>query len=128
MAMRTRKKFGLQHAAKTFTLRTSDASLLPSQAASKDGLNGIRELHQKLRLRCADCGLAVASADSGEQQPTVKLSACSRCRMVFYCCAEHQKRDWKAVHKAACPLLAGVVCTRRPSSRSCSAALHLIKP
>ena len=25
--------------------------------------------------------------------------------MVFYCCAEHQKADWKAAHKSACVTL-----------------------
>ena len=57
-------------------------------AAAASGLQGIKELHAKLRQRCADCGAAPSAARGAG---AVKLAACGRCRMVFYCCAEHQK-------------------------------------
>lgn len=33
--------------------------------------------------------------------PRSKFKKCGRCKMVFYCCGEHQKRDW-SFHKNMC--------------------------
>jgi hypothetical protein len=30
---------------------------------------------------------------------------CSKCKMAYYCCNDHQKEDWK-IHKSCCPLAA----------------------
>jgi len=51
------------------------------------------EQRDSLARRCANCGVAAS--------PTVKLSLCSRCRSVEYCCRDCQKQHWKT-HKAAC--------------------------
>ena len=41
-----------------------------------------------------------STCNFGECQSEAK-SRCSRCKIVFYCCVEHQKSDWK-VHKKIC--------------------------
>jgi tetratricopeptide (TPR) repeat protein len=36
-------------------------------------------------------------------KPAPKLSRCARCKAALYCCADHQKRDWKDLgHKLEC--------------------------
>merc|ERR1712228_154305 len=31
-----------------------------------------------------------------------KLEVCKKCKSVYYCCREHQKRDWKLNHRKEC--------------------------
>ena len=57
----------------------------------------LRKATRELANKCAVCGKRPG--------PTVTLKACSKCRMVFYCCVEEQKRDWKDKHKKACAAL-----------------------
>eukprot|EP01084_Bolivina_argentea_P173888 301218_1 len=33
-----------------------------------------------------------------------KLKKCSRCKSVYYCCENHQKRDWKIKHRIECQM------------------------
>ena len=40
---------------------------------------------------CSYCGKA-------HNPPTTKLNACTGCRSAFYCCKEHQIKDWKMKH------------------------------
>ncbi len=49
--------------------------------------------------RCANAWCARAE---GPSEAGVRLQACGRCRAVGYCCAECQRADWAAGHKAAC--------------------------
>ena len=45
---------------------------------------------------CAWCGSAFRTGATGLR------GKCARCRLVRYCCQEHQKAAWKAGHKASC--------------------------
>jgi TPR repeat protein len=47
---------------------------------------------------CSYCGKA-------HNPPTSKLNACTGCRSAFYCCKEHQRKDWRMKdngHKKEC--------------------------
>ena len=47
---------------------------------------------------CTYCGKA-------HNPPTTRLKACTGCRSAFYCCKEHQIKDWKMKrngHKKEC--------------------------
>jgi len=48
-----------------------------------------------------ECGMCGSQAPEGGE----KLSKCAACLAVAYCCREHQKQHWKAVHKACCTQL-----------------------
>lgn len=72
------------------------SSLAEREALALGGRAGLREYHAQVRQRCAQCGV-------GAQ--TKKLSSCARCKMIWYCCGDHQKVDWTARHKARCPAL-----------------------
>ncbi len=48
------------------------------------------------------CGNAACARMEGRSEAGVRLQACGRCRAVGYCCAECQRADWAAGHKAAC--------------------------
>jgi len=50
--------------------------------------------------RCALCR-KVDGAEEEEGGGTVKLTACSRCRLAYYCSKECQQRDWRS-HKKYC--------------------------
>jgi len=54
------------------------------------------------RTSCSFCGVPHAP-------PKVKLNPCSGCHSVYYCCKEHQIKDWKLPgfngHKAVCKKL-----------------------
>ena len=85
---------------------------------------GIKELHSSLRRRCASCGASPEKTKAcvrmaGNSQAALadgpplgfmvclllwQLLACNRCRMVWYCCVEHQKKDWRT-HKKTCAML-----------------------
>ena len=45
--------------------------------------------------RCERCKISAAADD-------IKLRVCSRCRNVFYCSRECQKKAWKEEHKVYC--------------------------
>eukprot|EP00873_Tetraselmis_striata_P005513 jgi/Tetstr1/425777/TSEL_001562.t2 len=65
----------------------------PASAPSPDG--GAEDMF-KVPLevpRCRLCG--------EEAGPGVRLRTCARCGLVRYCCAEHQRADWKS-HKPQC--------------------------
>ena len=47
-------------------------------------------------LACNHCG-----ATHGSKGPSANLLRCNGCQSTYYCCAAHQKADWK-MHKAAC--------------------------
>lgn len=51
----------------------------------------VRKAQREVFKKCAVCG-----------KRDRELKACSRCKMVWYCCPEEQKTDWKAAHKGAC--------------------------
>ena len=65
-------------------------------ALASGGHAALREHHAQVRQRCAHCGV------DGQ---TKKLSSCGRCKIVWYCCGDHQKLDWTSRHKARCPAL-----------------------
>lgn len=70
------------------TLQSSDSTPGPSigMLAAKDSL--------LVPQQCAVC--SVEQCSDGR-----KLRSCARCRVVFYCCKEHQKMHWKE-HKRVC--------------------------
>jgi hypothetical protein len=45
---------------------------------------------------CSFCGVSRASDDE------IRLRVCSACKLVMYCCADHQRLHWKAGHKKVC--------------------------
>lgn len=53
----------------------------------------------------SDGGIATKTTTKERSKEKVSLKQCAACKMVHYCCADEQKQDWKAVHKAACPVL-----------------------
>jgi hypothetical protein len=65
-------------------------------ALASGGRAALREHHAQMRQRCAHCGVG------GQAK---KLSICGRCKMVWYCCGDHQKLDWTNRHKTRCPAL-----------------------
>lgn len=65
-------------------------------ALASGGRAALREHHAQVRQRCAHCGVG------GQIK---KLSNCSRCKMVWYCCGDHQKLDWTNRHKTRCPAM-----------------------
>lgn len=65
-------------------------------ALASGGRAALRKHHTQVRQRCAHCGIA------GQAK---KLSSCGRCKMVWYCCGDHQKLDWTNRHKTRCPAL-----------------------
>jgi hypothetical protein len=52
---------------------------------------------------CCMCAPAVPESVSPASS-TGRMKVCARCRTVSYCCAEHQREDWKA-HKPTCKAL-----------------------
>lgn len=52
---------------------------------------------------CCMCAPAVPEGVSPALS-TGRMKVCARCRTVSYCCAEHQREDWKA-HKPTCKAL-----------------------
>ncbi|KZS89758.1 hypothetical protein SISNIDRAFT_458432 [Sistotremastrum niveocremeum HHB9708] len=77
---------GLKRPLKTFDERTvSGKTSLPSYMQET-----VSDRRDKARIAlCATCGTPH------------ELKACSRCRKIWYCGAEHQKQHWKA-HKRNC--------------------------
>jgi hypothetical protein len=51
---------------------------------------------EKIELDFKCCAYCLYSKSHGA------LSLCSQCRLVSYCCKEHQKAHWKASHKQTC--------------------------
>merc|ERR1712187_394482 len=47
---------------------------------------------------CEACRLVLASSVIGDNAP----ARCTGCNVVWYCCKEHQKLDWKSSHKYVC--------------------------
>ena len=95
---------GTAGAAKTTAARAALAAAPGGTSAERSalasgGIAGLRDHHTQLRQRCAYCGI------SGGEAGAKKLSSCGRCKMVWYCCGDHQKLDWAARHKARCPAL-----------------------
>ena len=70
----------------------------------KKSTSNSRSIHQ-----CAVCnrtsGLVVEAGKAASSQTRatfpIPLSRCSKCKLVYYCCKEHQQSDWK-VHKLVC--------------------------
>lgn len=44
---------------------------------------------------------SVSSLDSNSTDPRICGQTCSKCRLVRYCCADHQRRDWEE-HRRVC--------------------------
>mmetsp|Transcript_15873 Transcript_15873/g.18057 ORF Transcript_15873/g.18057 Transcript_15873/m.18057 type:complete len:242 (+) Transcript_15873:250-975(+) len=68
---------------------------------------------------CAYCGKLNKTGNNGI---TIPLKACSACKQNYYCCVEHQKKDWPD-HKEDCKLFksmrtntGGNICMHSPSS------------
>jgi len=53
---------------------------------------------------CAQCGATVANQQGSSSAPNTRLSACARCKKVYYCGRTCQAAHWKAGHKKACVL------------------------
>ncbi len=45
-------------------------------------------------------------------QSTQDTRRCNACKVVFYCCKDHQKKDW-SMHKVACKLSVGISAGRK---------------
>ena len=59
------------------------------------------EMRNTVRL----CGLSGCARRSRLDDPTRRLLRCGTCKGRGYCCAEHQKEDWKkgeTPHKLSC--------------------------
>ncbi|CAL8319043.1 unnamed protein product [Merluccius merluccius] len=53
-------------------------------------------------------GAAVTSTMRCELCGAAARRRCGRCRVTFYCDAEHQAADWEAIHEKVCTRLAVV--------------------
>lgn len=53
---------------------------------------------------CAQCGAMVASQQGNSSSSNARLSACARCKKVYYCGRACQAAHWKAGHKKTCVL------------------------
>lgn len=57
-----------------------------------------REVSQlrERRMQCAHCG------QTANEAGVPALRSCAGCRLVAYCCTEHQRAHWKSAHKKSC--------------------------
>ena len=60
--------------------------------------------HERWGMRCQSCFMTAAEAAASRKEKQQKLSACSRCGIVKYCCRGCQKADWPD-HKHECAVL-----------------------
>jgi hypothetical protein len=64
----------------------------------------VRERLDEARLAGAiieECALASCRKFQCPEEPGLVLMRCAGCSLVYYCCKEHQKADWRN-HKAPC--------------------------
>ncbi|KAI8616496.1 hypothetical protein BC830DRAFT_1117853 [Chytriomyces sp. MP71] len=52
-------------------------------------------MSSSFRVGCAQC----------DNSDSTSLKRCSACHSVFYCCTDHQRRDWSESHKVLCAIL-----------------------
>merc|ERR1712118_467061 len=57
------------------------------------------DVRKEAQNACEVCGIRDGEFVDGKR---VFNNLCSGCDEVWYCCKEHQKRDWKEKHKKVC--------------------------
>eukprot|EP00930_Biecheleria_cincta_P034562 TRINITY_DN23876_c0_g1_i1.p1 TRINITY_DN23876_c0_g1~~TRINITY_DN23876_c0_g1_i1.p1 ORF type:complete len:908 (-),score=138.34 TRINITY_DN23876_c0_g1_i1:266-2914(-) len=71
------------------------AALRTKAACNYDQI--VSRLRNSIRQLCRHCAMCGSRDQS--------LSACSKCKMVWYCCSSEQKQDWRIRHKFTCRAL-----------------------
>lgn len=73
----------------------------PNSATVLPLRSSFRNLQPKSMCNWVDCTITFSKAADEQSQDSVSELRCSKCRVVSYCCSDHQKKDWEE-HKRFC--------------------------